>query len=715
MAGESVLARMAVIISARNAELNARLAQSETRIQRFAAHVNALAGSLGLAFGSVLVFQGLRYGIDTIADFERRMSEVRAITGAVGSEFDSLRNDALALGKSTRYTSEQVAELQVAYGRLGFSTREILAATAATLDLATATGEDLAKSADVAGSTVRGFGLDANETLRVVDVMASSFNKTALSLDNFTESMKYVAPVASAAGATVEETTALLGTLADAGLRGSMAGTSLRRIFTDMTRDGRPLQERLSELGKRGLTLADSYDEIGRIASTALLILTKNTEKTDLLTEALRNAEGEADRMARTMEDNLTGDVTKLTSAIEALVLSGSEVSPLLRGATTDLTALVNALNSADGALGKFLSNWLTIITFVPAQGLNFLAWLVGSDEDIARLDKAGDKVKEIAEHVKKAFASGDIEKYIDNLPYLNEGLATRKEIVEAIRNTQALQAAELAKQQEEEKKRQIASLQIINALEAQIKKLEQAKKEAFSVSEIASFNAQIDALKTKLESLNNRLPLSEVKKFVPFGPEEVGRAGMIGHGNEIPSIEGIDWTKQGAMDVVQSEAEAVGELEVAYADLIDIRQQEIDKMMQQAQVATQVGETIGSAFGAAIQGQQSFAQSLAQVTEQIIELFLRQSIAAMIAASIKDPSTPLPIAKIGKAAIAIGLIKSLFAGIGGSGGGPSQSSTAFGRGSRAQEFNVQVEGEISGYNIRINQVKDSYRRSRLG
>jgi hypothetical protein len=343
----SILAKMAVLISANTAAFDKNIRQSENVFNRFSNLLSGAGRLIGAAFGSVAVYQGLKAGIGIMADFEATMSEVRAITGATGKEFESLEKDAMRLGASTKFTATQVGQLQVAYGRLGFTTKEILNATEATLDLAAATGEDLAKSADVAGSTVRGFGLNARETQRVVDVMAASFNKTALGLENFTESMKYVAPVANAAGATVEETTAFLGTLADAGIRGSMAGTALRKIFTDMTKDGRPLRDRLAELAKKGITLQDSFDEVGRTAQTALLVLSKNTDKSDELTKSFQNVSGEAAKMARIMQDNLTGDVTKLTSAWEGLIIKMSDTS-WMRSVTKDLTGILNALSGTD-------------------------------------------------------------------------------------------------------------------------------------------------------------------------------------------------------------------------------------------------------------------------------------------------------------------------------------------------------------------------------
>lgn len=341
-----ILAKLLVKISADTAAFGPALKNASKDLKSFsdsAKGINDILKTFGVGFGIYEVSQQIRQAIGILSDFEKTMSEVKAITGATGREFESLEKDARRLGASTKFTATQVGQLQVAYGRLGFTTKEILQATEATLDLATATGEDLAKSADVAGSTVRGFGLEASETQRVVDVMAASFNKTALGLENFTESMKYVAPVAAAAGLSVEETTALLGTLADAGIRGSMAGTSLRKILTDLPKDSRPFQERLDELSKRGITLADSMDEVGRTAQTSLLILTKNNDKTKQLAESFKNVEGEAAKMARTMGDNLAGDLDRLSSAYEGAMLKLSNTSAL-RGATRALTIFINKL-----------------------------------------------------------------------------------------------------------------------------------------------------------------------------------------------------------------------------------------------------------------------------------------------------------------------------------------------------------------------------------
>jgi len=304
--------------------------------------VKSFLGAFGLVSGIYLLATAIKNAVAIIVRFEKTMSEVKAITGATGASFNALEKDALKLGATTRFTATQVGELQIAYGRLGFTTKEILAATGATLDLAAATGEDLAKSADVAGSTVKAFGLEATETQRVVDVMASSFNKSALGLENFAEAIKYVAPIAAANNISIEETTSLLGTLADNGIRGSMAGTSLRRIISDLKGETGTLSEKLQKLAAKGITSAQAMDEVGRHAYASLLILAKNTEQTDLMTEAYRNAGGEVAKMARIMADNAAGDILKLTSAWEGALLKFTNTS-VFRKVTQAITDMINA------------------------------------------------------------------------------------------------------------------------------------------------------------------------------------------------------------------------------------------------------------------------------------------------------------------------------------------------------------------------------------
>lgn len=493
MASNSILAKMAVLISANTAEFNKALSQSNNQMKSFQNGFKGLAASVGVGFGLAGLIQGFKGFTNIIGGFEASMSEVKAITGATGVEFQRLEKDALALGRTTKFTAKEVSQLQVAYGRLGFTTKEILAATKATVLLATATGEDLAKSADVAGSTVRGFGLSADETGRVVDVMAASFNKTALGLENFTESMKYVAPIANAANVSVEETTSLLGVLADAGIRGSQAGTSLRKIFGDLTKDGRPLNERLDELAKKGITLSDSYDEVGRTAQTALLVISKNRDKTNELTQAFTNASGEAEKMAKIMADNLQGDVTKLSSAWEALILSVGNTAPI-RAATQFLTGLLNALNPT-AETSDILRQAL--------KRLNFeLDYYKGATKDSnpEAFKLIGQQIEYVAKQaellglklVKLTDPSTGVTKYMVDLRTPLQGVAE-----DFTKVTQAL----------------APMLGLIPALEEKIKSFREKQRGAFTATDVLKYGVAIRVLSGELKNLMSGQDGTDVKK----------------------------------------------------------------------------------------------------------------------------------------------------------------------------------------------------------
>jgi hypothetical protein len=510
----NVLAKMAVLISAQTAEFNKAMAASSGQLNKFqttALNVNKTLASVGVGFGLYQVVGIIQSAIGTIKDFEAGMSEVKAITGATTKEFNDLRNSALDLGKSTRYTAQQVAGLQLEYGRLGFSTKEILAASKATLSLATATGEDLAKSADVAGSTIRGFGLSATETLRVVDVMAESFNKSALSLENFSEAMKYVAPVAAQAGLSVEETTALLGTLADAGIRGSQAGTSLRKIISDLGGESGTLAQKLQKLADKGLTGAEAMSEVGRTAYASLLVLAKNTEKTDALTTSLNNAAGAAKKAADIMSDNLAGDLTKLSSAYDAAVLSGSGFTDSMRDIVQAATTLINVFSSENNSVVKFLQK---LVDYTPnivtlSRAINFLAEKFGLVGDSA--EDQTSKLKAIENTVKAAFDSGNVDAYIRAL----DTNIYKEEIIAEIRRRQS---DEVIKGVEAQAKAQVkGNGYAADSLEALRKRLTEVTKAYDSTS--AADQSRMRILGAEIAGINELINKLERLKSVSSSP----------------------------------------------------------------------------------------------------------------------------------------------------------------------------------------------------
>ncbi len=461
---------MAVLISANTAAFEKKLARSDKRLNAFGKSAKLAGGLLAGAFAGGAVLRGLQSAIGSISNFEAELSKVRAITGATGDSFKRLRSNALDLGRSTKFTSTQVAALQVEYGKLGFTTREILAASDATLQLATATGEDLAQSAKVAGATLRGFGLDATETGRVVDVMAKSFTSSALDLESFSEAMKFVAPVAKAAGVSIEQTTAFLSTLADAGIKGSQAGTALRRIFSELAKTGKPFSEALRDAADSGLDLASAQGAVGRNAQTALLVLGENIKKSEELTKSYNDATGAARGMASVIEDNLQGDITKLTSAFDGLIQRGGALNGLFRGATQAATGFLNTLNSGNltffEKLASFIDPGAKAAAIVKDAGLS--------------LKKQNDELQRqasILSTVNAAFDSGNIEAYIRAL----DQNVNKEEIIAAIRKRQNEEEKDALVLQREKTKELAKQAEILKN-----QRLEAEKAAATSISPIS-------------------------------------------------------------------------------------------------------------------------------------------------------------------------------------------------------------------------------------
>jgi hypothetical protein len=290
--------------------------------------------------------------VNTFQAFELQMSKVKAVSGATAEEFQALEEDAKRLGASTIFSASQVAELQTEFAKLGFTAKEITQVTEATLALAQATDSDLARAAEVAGATLRGFGLEANETTRVADVMAKSFSTSALDMEKFADSMKYVAPIANAAGVSLEETTAMLAVLANSGISGSQAGTSLRRILSELGSESGTTAEKIAKLAARGISMENAMDDVGRSAQSAVLVLEKNVAMLPKLTTEFENSAGAASFMAKIMDETTSGAMKGLASAFEGLMISvGKIIVVAFVPFVKMLTSVLQTLNGLPGPI----------------------------------------------------------------------------------------------------------------------------------------------------------------------------------------------------------------------------------------------------------------------------------------------------------------------------------------------------------------------------
>jgi TP901 family phage tail tape measure protein len=319
----------------------------------------AVAGAALVAFNKVskLVTQQMKEAVEVFKGFEFEMTKVKAISGANDSEFKKLNKSAQELGRSTFFTAQQVAALQLNFSKLGFTSSEVLNVQEAALLAATATGEDLARTATVIGSTIRGFGLDATEGARVADTMAASFTQSALTLEKFQTSMTKVSSVAALLGFDLEETTAIMGVLTDAGIEASIAGTSLRNIFLKL---GDPSSDLAKSIGFTVNSSEDMVREFRRMRDEgvnvekmlkivdvrqvqAIANMVKHIDKIEEQTESYRNSSGAAGEMAGIIGDSLQGATLRFQSALDGLrIVIVEKFAPALTGLLDRLAKIFN-------------------------------------------------------------------------------------------------------------------------------------------------------------------------------------------------------------------------------------------------------------------------------------------------------------------------------------------------------------------------------------
>tara|TARA_R100000734_G_scaffold19138_1_gene18448 strand:+ start:14411 stop:18193 length:3783 start_codon:yes stop_codon:yes gene_type:complete len=330
------------------------------RSQRNVGNYGQSIRNMGLQIGAaVMAFKTLERVIGTFVDFEFQIKQVGVISGATAEEMAMLEKNAKDLGSSTAFTAGEVAGLQKELAKLGFNPAEIENMTSSVLDLAFAFGEDLGQTSTIVGATLRQFNLDAEEASRVTDVMAASFANSALDLQKFEVSMAKVAPVANAMGFSLEDTTAILGTLTNAGIDASTAGTSLRNIFlklADPTGDlakalGRNVNSvdelipAMQELEKKGIDVAGMLEITDKRSVTAFASMLAGSTSIDELAKKMQNAEGTTQRFADVMRDTLKGQIDAVKSAAEGFAIELIDnLSPALEVAMNILNAMFQVL-----------------------------------------------------------------------------------------------------------------------------------------------------------------------------------------------------------------------------------------------------------------------------------------------------------------------------------------------------------------------------------
>lgn len=301
-------------------------------VGNYTSAIRGLRGALaqlGLAFG---VFQIARDAFTVITGFEQATADLASVlgktkdeAGAWDEEMQSLINQSKELGATTRFTAGEMSNLQMELAKLGFPTESILDMTNAVQQLAGATGSDLSEASTVVGGNLKAFGLEADQAQRVVDVMAKSFSSSSLDMSKFSTAMANVAPTAKAMGLNIEETTAMIGVLVDNQVDASSAGTGLRNMFIELTKQGISYEDAMSQIRNSTNRAETAFELFGKKGMTLGLILSENQTSINKLESGLYQAGGSAETMADTQLDTLNGALALLRSAWEGVLLKFEE------------------------------------------------------------------------------------------------------------------------------------------------------------------------------------------------------------------------------------------------------------------------------------------------------------------------------------------------------------------------------------------------------
>jgi TP901 family phage tail tape measure protein len=367
--------------------LRGKLNDVGQRLQDVGGRMQSAGQNIAMSFGaaSLAIGGALGFAVKKSMDFEAQIDRVGAISGANAEELKALEKSALDLGASTSKSATEVAQAQEIMATMGYKTNEIIAALPGVIAAAEASGEDMALVADTVSSALNAFGLEASEASRVADVLAQAANDSAAGIQDMQYTFKYAAPIAKSLGISLEELAAATEIMANNGIRGEQAGTTLRGALIRLSDPPKEAAEALAELGVK---ITDSHgkmrpfgDIIAQLsektknmsnaqklaalstifgteaASGMLTVIEAGPQKLDQLTKSLQNSAGASQEAAKKMKDNLKGSLEELQGAFETAQISiGNALAPAIQTVAEALQGLISWFNNLSPSMKKFVA-----------------------------------------------------------------------------------------------------------------------------------------------------------------------------------------------------------------------------------------------------------------------------------------------------------------------------------------------------------------------
>lgn len=346
---------------------------------------NSIAGAGKSMMGVTTVVGGLGVAaVKTAADFDSAMSQVAAVSGATGSDLESLRDKAREMGEKTKFSASEAAEAMNYMAMAGWKTEDMLNGVEGIMNLAAASGEDLATTSDIVTDALTALGLTAKDSGHFADILAAASSNANTNVSMMGETFKYCAPVAGALGYTAEDTAEAIGLMANAGIKSSQAGTAMRTMLTSLQGDVELSGAAFGDVTVATTNADGSMRSLGDIlgdlrgyfsqmteaeaAATAETLVGKNAmsgflavmnaapSDIDKLHNAILNCDGTAEEMATIMQDNLGGQITILKSQLEELAISFGEIlMPVIRSIVTKIQEFVDKLNGMDDSTREMI------------------------------------------------------------------------------------------------------------------------------------------------------------------------------------------------------------------------------------------------------------------------------------------------------------------------------------------------------------------------
>jgi TP901 family phage tail tape measure protein len=343
--------------------------------------------SMAASFGAATAAIGgaLGFAVKKSMDFEAQIDRVGAVAGATPAEIKKLEQAALDLGASTSKSATEVAQGMEIMAAMGYNTNQILAAMPGIIAAAEASGEDMALVAETVSAALNAFGLEASEASRVADILAQAANDSAAGVQDMQYTFKYAAPIAKQLGISLEQLAAATEIMANNGIKGEQAGTTLRAALIRLSD---PPREAANTLEALGVKITDANGKmlpfsniIGQLAektknmsnaqklaalstifgteaaSGMLTVVEAGPQKLDALTKSLQNSAGASQEAAAKMKDNLKGSLEELQGAFEtAQITIGNALAPAIQKIAEALQGLINWFNNLSPSMQQFVA-----------------------------------------------------------------------------------------------------------------------------------------------------------------------------------------------------------------------------------------------------------------------------------------------------------------------------------------------------------------------